>query len=82
LDNESLLLNLDLLGVAASAGSACASGSREPSHVLVAMGRTAVESRGSLRFSFGEENEDGDVDRVVEALASIVARLAAGEQTA
>jgi len=78
LDNESLLLNLDLLGVAASAGSACSAGAAEPSYVLTAMGRTAEEARGSVRFSFGEENDDNDPARALDALAQILRRLAPG----
>lgn len=76
-EGESILLALDLAGVAASSGSACTTGSVEPSHVLVAMGVPAELARGSLRFTFGRENTDADVDRVLEALPPIVQRLRA-----
>ena len=66
-----------LAGVAASSGSACTTGSVEPSHVLVAMGVPAELARGSLRFTFGRDNTDADVDRVLEALPPIVQRLRA-----
>lgn len=76
-EGESILLALDLAGIAASSGSACTTGSVEPSHVLVAMGVPAELARGSLRFTFGRDNTDADVDRVLEALPPIVQRLRA-----
>ncbi len=76
-EGESLLLNLDLLGVAASSGSACTTGSVEPSHVLTAMGLTASEARGHLRLTLGRSSTDDDVDYVIEQLPTIVARLRA-----
>lgn len=75
IDSESLLLNLDLQGIAASSGSACSSGSLEPSHVLLAMGLTKEEARGSLRLSLGEGNTEEEVDQVVAAVSRIVQRL-------
>lgn len=72
---EVLLEALDLEGVAVSAGAACASGSIEPSHVLVAMGRTAAQARGSLRFSVGWGTREQDVDRVLAILPDLVARV-------
>jgi cysteine desulfurase len=75
LDNEVLLLSLDLLGVAASGGSACTAGNQEPSHVLLAMGRSLEEARGALRFSFGEDNTDADVDAALAALAQVIGTM-------
>ncbi|MDP6483450.1 MAG: cysteine desulfurase NifS [Nitrospinota bacterium] len=74
---EPLLINLDLAGVAVSTSSACASGNTDPSHVLQAMGVPKDLIEGSLRFSLGWGNTDEDVDRVVEVLPDIVARLRA-----
>ena len=74
-EGESILLNLDLLGVAASSGSACTSGSLEPSHVLTAMGFSHEVAHGSLRLSLGKENSDQDIDHVLEILPGIVAKL-------
>jgi cysteine desulfurase len=76
-EGESILLALDLAGFAASSGSACTTGSVEPSHVLVAMGVPNELARGSLRFSFGRGNTDEDVDRLLGALPPIVERLRA-----
>ena len=72
---EPLLINLDLAGVAVSTSSACASGNTDPSHVLQAMGVPKDLIEGSLRFSLGWGNTDEDVDRVIEVLPDIVARL-------
>ena len=74
-EGESLLMRLDLAGIAASAGSACSSGSMEVSHVLTAMGLSEDEARGSLRLSLGRENTEEDVARVVEILPAIVREL-------
>ena len=76
-EGESILLALDLAGVAASSGSACTTGSVEPSHVLLGMGVPADLARGSLRFSFGRENTPEDVDRLLAILPPIVERLRA-----
>lgn len=76
-EGESILLALDLAGVAASSGSACTTGSVEPSHVLVAMGVPPDLARGSLRFTFGRMNTDADVDRLLEVLPPIVQRMRA-----
>jgi len=72
---ESLLILLDAEGIAASAGSACASGSIEPSHVLTAMGVPESYALGTLRFSFGAENTAADVETVAALLPRLVARL-------
>ncbi|MEX2031811.1 MAG: cysteine desulfurase family protein, partial [Dehalococcoidia bacterium] len=76
-EGESVLLALDLAGFAASSGSACTTGSVEPSHVLVAMGVPEDLARGSLRFTLGRMNTESDIDRLLEALPPIVARLRA-----
>ncbi|MEK4028710.1 cysteine desulfurase family protein [Pseudobacillus sp. FSL P4-0506] len=75
-DVESLLVNLDLAGIAASSGSACTAGSIEPSHVLVAMfGKESERLRNSIRFSFGITNTKEQIDQAGEALAAIIERL-------
>jgi cysteine desulfurase len=76
-EGESLLLNLDLAGICASTGSACSSASLEPSHVLLALGAPPEQAHGSLRFTLGRENTEADVERVLEVLPGIVARLRA-----
>jgi cysteine desulfurase len=74
---EPLLINLDLVGVAVSTGSACASGNTEPSHVLKAMGIPKDMISSSLRFSLGWGNTEEDVEYVIETLPGIVSRLRA-----
>lgn len=74
-EGESLLLNLDLLGIGASSGSACTSGSLEPSHVLLAMGIPHETAHGSLRMTLGRSNREGDIDYVIEVLPGIVKKL-------
>jgi cysteine desulfurase len=76
-EGESMLLNLDLEGICASTGSACSSASLEPSHVLMALGLSPEQAHGSLRFTFGRENTEADVERVLEVLPGIVAKLRA-----
>lgn len=75
IEGEGLLINLDLEGVAVSTGSACSSGTLEPSPVIRALGLDDELARGSLRFSFGKDNSDADVDYVVEVLVAAVERL-------
>ena len=75
IEGESLLLSLDLKGIAASSGSACTSGSLDPSHVLLAIGLPHEIAHGSLRFSLSEENTMEDVEFVLESLTEIVQRL-------
>jgi cysteine desulfurase len=72
---ESLLIALDLAGVAVSTGSACSSGTLEPSHVLKAMGLPPHRTQNSIRFSLGSANTDADVDRVIAVLPGIVEKL-------
>jgi cysteine desulfurase len=74
---ESLLLDLDLNGIAVSSGSACMSATGEPSHVLIAMGIPNEVCRGALRFSLGYENTREEIDRVVTLLPGIVRRIRA-----
>ena len=75
IEGESLLLNLDMKGICASSGSACTSGSLDPSHVLLAIGLPEEIAQGALRITFGEENTKEDVDYLVENLKEIVTRL-------
>lgn len=77
IEGEGLLINLDLQGVAVSTGSACSSGTLEPSPVIRALGVDDEIARGSIRFSFGKDNTEADVDYVVEVLAQAVERLRA-----
>lgn len=74
-EGESLLLLLDAKGICASSGSACTSGSLDPSHVLLAIGRTRELARGSLRLSLCAQNTDEDVDRTLEAVPETVQYL-------
>lgn len=75
IEGEGLLINLDMQGVAVSTGSACSSGSLEPSPVIRALGRNDELARGSIRFSFGQDNTEEDVDYVLEVLPRAVANL-------
>lgn len=76
-EGESMLLNLDLEGIAASTGSACSSSSLKPSHVLLALGLLPEQAHGSLRFTLGRKTTAEDIERVLEVLPRIVARLRA-----
>ena len=75
IEGEGLLINLDLQGIAVSTGSACSSGTLEPSPVIRALGRYDELARGSIRFSFGKDNVDEDVDYVLEVLPRAVESL-------
>lgn len=77
IEGEGLLINLDLEGVAVSTGSACSSGTLEPSPVIRALGVNDEIARGSIRFSFGKDNTEADVDYAVDALVQAVERLRA-----
>ena len=75
IEGEGLLINLDLQGVAVSTGSACSSGSLEPSPVIRALGRTDELARGAIRFSFGKDNTTEDVEYVLEVLPKAIENL-------
>ncbi|MDX8382963.1 MAG: cysteine desulfurase family protein, partial [Ghiorsea sp.] len=75
LEGETLLMQMDLAGFAVASGSACSSGKRDPSHVLMAMGVPHVQAKGSLRLSFGAEHSEEANQALVEALLKIRARL-------
>ncbi len=75
---EALLIALDMRGICVSTGSACSSGSIEPSHVLLSMGLTPKQARGCMRFSFGRGNTISDVNLLIEALAEVVSKLRKG----
>ena len=75
IEGEGLLINLDLQGVAVSTGSACSSGTLEPSPVIRALGHNDELARGSIRFSFGKDNSEEDVDYVVSVLGKSVEKL-------
>jgi len=75
IEGESMVLNFDMKGISASTGSACTSGSLEPSHVLTAMGVSPDMAQGSVRFSFGYENTEEDVDYCLAEIPPIVEKL-------
>ena len=75
IEGESLLLLLDEKGICASSGSACTSGSLDPSHVLLAIGRTHEVAHGSLRLSLSAENTDEDVNHILQEVPQVVAYL-------
>jgi cysteine desulfurase len=75
LEGEMLLVNMDLQGVAVTSGSACTSGSMQPSHVLLAMGRDVATARATLRFAFGKSNTADDVRFVIDTLQEIVRQM-------
>ena len=75
IEGESILMGLDLAGIAASSGSACSSGSLEPSHVLLALGQTAELARGSLRMSLGKDNCVDEINRFIPILINLVSEL-------
>lgn len=77
IEGEGMLLHLDMLGIAASSGSACTSGSLDPSHVLLAIGLSHEIAHGSLRLSLGRENTEEDINQVLDVLPKIVANLRA-----
>lgn len=76
-EGESILLNLDMLGIAASSGSACTSGALEPSHVLLSIGKPHAKAHGSIRFTFGRETTKEDLDKVLKVLPGIIEKLRA-----
>ncbi|MEW6510069.1 MAG: cysteine desulfurase family protein [Bacteroidota bacterium] len=72
MEGEMLVINMDLHGIAVTSGSACTSGSMQPSHVLLAMGRDPATAKATIRFSFGRMNTEADVDETTEALKQVV----------
>ncbi len=76
-EGEAVLIQLDLSGIAASSGSACTTGSLEPSHVLTAMGMGADLARGSLRLTLGKDNTRAEIDRLLDTLPPVVEKLRA-----
>jgi cysteine desulfurase len=72
---EAIMMNLDLKGVAVSTGSACSSGTQDPSHVLLAMGLTREEANSAIRFSLGRENTEQEIDEAVGIVTEVVGRL-------
>jgi len=81
LDGESLLIALDLEGVAVSTGAACNAGAAEPSHVLTAMGRSREDAGASLRFSLGWGTTASEIEEVVRLIPAVAARLASAGTT-
>ncbi len=78
LEGEMLLMNMDLNGIAVTSGSACTSGSMQPSHVLLAMGRDPKTAKATLRFAFGRDNSGEDVEYVVASLKEVIAQMSRG----
>ena len=76
-EGEAILLSMDLAGIEASTGSACASGSLEPSHVLMAIGMESELAHGSIRFSLGWETTEEEIDYIIQTMPPIIARLRA-----
>jgi len=75
IEGEAMLIHMDFEGICVSSGSACASGSLDPSHVLLALGLPHEIAHGSIRFSFSKYNKDEDVDKVLEVLPGVVEKL-------
>jgi cysteine desulfurase len=78
MEGEMLVMNMDLRDIAVTSGSACTSGSMQPSHVLLAMGRDEATAKATLRFSFGRDNTEEDIPEVVKALDATVAQMTSG----
>jgi len=76
-EGEAILLNLDLMGICASSGSACSSGSLDPSHVMMALACPPELARGSIRFTMGKDTTEAEVDKVLEVMPGIVSKLRA-----
>jgi len=74
-EGESIVLSLDMKGIAVSSGSACSSGAVDPSHVVLALGIPAELAQGSIRFSFGRHSQEADIDYILDTLETEIARL-------
>ncbi len=74
-EGEAILLNLDMEGIAASTGSACTSGSLEPSHVLISMGLKPEQCHGSIRFTLGRKTTEAEIDKVLQVMPGIIEKL-------
>jgi cysteine desulfurase len=74
-EGESILLYADFEGIEVSTGSACSTGSLEPSHVIMAMGKNPENAHGSVRFSLGRENTETEIDYVIEKMPKVIERL-------
>ena len=74
-EGEPILLGLDMAGIAASSGSACSSGSLEPSHVLLALGQSAEQARSSLRLTLGKNNTEDEIEYLLLKLTALVEQL-------
>ena len=74
-DGDAVVMNLDLIGIAASTGSACTTGSTEPSHVLTALGYPDEEARGSLRMTLGRTTTDEEIERAAELIPQTIANM-------
>ena len=77
---EGLMMGLDLAGIAVSTGSACAAGSLEPSHVLLALGNDAIAAKSAIRFSLGKDTTEQEIQQLVNVLPGIVERVRAANQ--
>ena len=75
IEGESLILRLDMEGICVSTGSACTSGSMEPSHVLAALGLQPQLAQGTVRFSLGKDNTETEIDEVIEKVPKIVEQM-------
>ena len=77
IEGESLILRLDMEGICVSTGSACTSGSMEPSHVLAALGLPPRLAQGTVRFSLGKDNTEAEIDEVIEKVPNVVEQMRA-----
>ena len=75
IEGESMILLMDMQGICVSSGSACTSGSLDPSHVLMALGLRHEQAHGSLRMTLGKDNTEADITKVLDTLPGIVQRL-------
>jgi len=74
-DSESMLMFLDINGIAASNGSACTSGTLKPSHVIINSGRSVKDAEGTIRFSFGAQNNEDEVERALDVIQKMAGKF-------